>query len=142
MQEKNTLFFYIFMFLAILMFVFWIILKKWDQHFYKNCIQQTKGAVIRYAWFNYIGLRLPVVSYTVNEQTYFRTFKYAWIANETSKEFPDKKYPRGTELDVYYDPKKPARSYVAPFIKDPTTKFIFLMGILFIVVALIGLLIL
>ena len=47
--------------------------------------------------------------------------------------------PVGTELDVFYNPQNPDKSYVMRFVKNPAVKVLFFIGLLFIVLAFIGL---
>jgi len=48
----------------------------------------------------------------------------------------------GTELDVFYNPQNPNKSYVMRFAKNPAVKVLFFIGLFFIILAFIGLLIL
>ena len=48
-------------------------------------------------------------------------------------------FPIGTELDVFYNPQNPDKSYVMRFVKNPAIKVLFFIGLLFIVLAFIGL---
>ena len=48
-------------------------------------------------------------------------------------------FPVGTELDVFYNPQNPNKSYVMRFVKSPAIKVLFYTGLLFIVLAFIGL---
>ena len=48
-------------------------------------------------------------------------------------------FPIGTELDVFYSPQNPNKSYVMRFVKNPAEKVLFCVGLLFIVLAFIGL---
>ncbi len=48
-------------------------------------------------------------------------------------------FPVGTELDVFYNPQNPDKSYVMRFVKNPAIKVLFFIGLLFIVLAFIGL---
>ena len=48
-------------------------------------------------------------------------------------------FPVGTELDVFYNPQNPDKSYVMRFVKNPAVKVLFFIGLLFIVLAFIGL---
>ena len=48
-------------------------------------------------------------------------------------------FPVGTELDVFYNPHNPNKSYVMRFVKSPAVKVLLFTGLLFIILAFIGL---
>ena len=159
-------FFVIFLLTGLILLVLSLIFKKKDKKMVKQCTLTTKGKVIKYTLWNNNGVHFPIVEYIVNDTKYNQRLKYGWVVNKSSsfnriktevendvKEGnlvinsnvhistnPLKEhFPVGTELDVFYNPQNPDKSYVMRFVKNPAVKVLFFIGLLFIVLAFIGL---
>lgn len=105
----------------------------------KNCISMANRTVTRYTLWNSNGLRFPIVEYYVDGIKYKNRLKYkATIVSinrklenpEVKGNILDKtlrvrynsgiyrynvledKFPIGSEMTVYYNPKNPKKSYV------------------------------
>ena len=112
------------------------------------------------------GVYFPIVEYIVNNVKYNQRLKYGWIINKSSSFNKVKSevendvkndnlvirsnthistnalkehFPVGTELDVFYNPHNPNKSYVMRFVKSPAVKVLLFTGLLFIILAFIGL---
>lgn len=132
----------------------------------EQCSLTTKGKVIKYTLWNNNGVHFPIVEYIVNGTKYNQRLKYGWIVNKSSSfnkiktkvenDVQEKNliinsnihistnilkehFPIGTELDVFYSPQNPNKSYVMRFVKNPAEKVLFCVGLLFIFLAFIGL---
>ena len=152
--------------LGLIFLIFSIIFKNKDKKMVEQCNQKTKGKVIKYTLLDHNGVNLPIVEYIVNNVKYNQKLKYGWIINKSSSFNKVKTkvennvkeenlvvnsnahiytnalkehFPVGTELDVFYNPKNPNKSYVMRFVKSPMVKVSFFIGILFIILAFIGL---
>ena len=162
-------FFVIFMLIGLILLILSLIFKSKDKKMVEQCSLTTKGKVIKYTLWNNNGVHFPIVEYIVNNTKYNQRLKYGWIVNKSSsfnriktevendvKEGnlvinsnvhistnPLKEhFPVGTELDVFYNPQNPNKSYVMRFVKNPAVKVLFFIGLFFIILAFIGLLIL
>ena len=159
-------FFVIFLLTGLILLVLSLIFKKKDKKMVKQCTLTTKGKVIKYTLWNNNGVHFPIVEYIVNEIKYNQRLKYGWIVNKSSSFNKIKTevendvkegnlvinsnahistnalkehFPVGTELDVFYNPQNPDKSYVMRFVKNPAVKVLFFIGLSFIVLAFIGL---
>ena len=159
-------FFVIFMLIGLILLILSLIFKSKDKKMVEQCSLTTKGKVIKYTLWNNNGVHFPIVEYIVNGTKYNQRLKYGWIINKSSS-FNKVKYevendvkegnlvinsnahistdalkehfPVGTELDVFYNPQNPDKSYVMRFVKNPAVKVLFFIGLSFIVLAFIGL---
>lgn len=165
-MKINLLFFAIFISVALILLILSLIFKNKDKKMIEQCTLTTKGKVIKYTLWNNNGVHFPIVEYIVNDTKYNQRLKYGWVVNKSSsfnriktevendvKEGnlvinsnvhistnPLKEhFPVGTELDVFYNPQNPDKSYVMRFVKNPAVKVLFFIGLLFIVLAFIGL---
>ena len=161
-MKINLLFFAIFISVALILLILSLIFKNKDTKMVKQCNQTTKGKVIKYTLWNNNGAYFPIVEYIVNNVKYNQRLKYGWIINKSSsfnkvksKVENDVKndnlvirsnthistnalkehFPVGTELDVFYNPHNPNKSYVMRFVKSPAVKVLFFTGLLFIILA-------
>ena len=159
-------FFAIFLLTGLILLVLSLIFKKKDKKMVKQCTLTTKGKVIKYTLWNNNGVHFPIVEYIVNDIKYNQRLKYGWIVNKSSSFNKIKTevendvkgenlvinsnthiytnalkehFPIGTELDVFYNPQNPNKSYVMRFVENPAVKVLFLIGLLFIDLAFIGL---
>lgn len=159
-------FFVIFMLIGLIMLILSLIFKSNDKKMFEQCILTTKGKVIKYTLWNNNGVHFPIVEYIVNGTKYNQRLKYGWIVNKSSSfnkiktkvendvqeenliinsnihistNVLKEHFPIGTELDVFYSPQNPNKSYVMRFIKNPAEKVLFCVGLLFIFLAFIGL---
>ena len=162
-------FFAIFILIGLIFLILSLIFKKKDKKTVKQCTLTTKGKVIKYTLWNNNGVHFPIVEYIVNDTKYNQRLKYGWIVNKSSSFNKIKTevendvkegnlvinsnahistnalkehFPVGTELDVFYNPQNPDKSYVMRFVKNPAVKVLFFIGLFFIILAFIGLLIL
>ena len=168
-MKINLLFFIIFASVGLLLLILSLIFKSNDKKLVKQCRQITKGRVIKYTLSGNNGVHFPIVEYNVDNAKYTQRLKYGWIVNKSSS-FNDintkaegnvnddnlviksnthisgnalKEYfPVGTELEVFYNPQNPKKSFVMRFVKNPAVKVLFFTGLLFIVIAFIGLILL
>lgn len=165
----KIIFFVVFLLIGLIPLILSLILKNKDKKMIDQCILKTKGKVIKYALWNNNGVHFPIVEYIVNNNKYNQRLKYGWIINKSSSfngiktevendilgknliinsntymstNVLKEHFPLGTELDVFYNPENPAKSYVSRFVKNPAIKVLFLIGLFFIVLAFIGLIIL
>lgn len=159
-------FFVIFMLIGLILLILSLIFKSKDKKMVEQCSLTTKGKVIEYTLWNNNGVHFPIVEYIVNGTKYNQRLKYGWIVNKASSfnkiktkvenDVQEKNliinsnihistnvlkehFPIGTELDVFYSPQNPNKSYVMRFVKNPAEKVLFCVGLLFIVLAFIGL---
>lgn len=159
-------FFVIFMLIGLILLILSLIFKSKDKKMVEQCSLTTKGKVIKYTLWNNNGVHFPIVEYIVNGTKYNQRLKYGWIVNKSSSfnkiktkvenDVQEKNliinsnihistnvlkehFPIGTELDVFYSPQNPNKSYVMRFVKNPAEKVLFCVGLLFIVLAFIGL---
>ena len=162
----NLLFFIIFVAVGLVLMFLSLIFKSRDNKMIKQCNQKVKGKVIKYTLWNNSDVHFPIVEYIVNNNKYIQRLKYGWvIIKESSFKKVDaevennvnsdnlvisknshittnalkEQFPIGTELDVYYNPQNPKKSYVMRYVKSPTVKVIFFTGMLFILLSFIGL---
>lgn len=140
-------------------FMIGLLIFRADRKMLTGCTQVVKGKVVRFTFWENNGVHFPVVEYVVNNITYKQTLKYGMVLRlsspahsfETTVENDVmgnnliiransgiysnplvKCFPEGSELDVYYDPQKPKRSYVMRFRKNPG-RWVFLLCGLFII---------
>jgi len=166
-MKVNMLFFIIFILLGLVMVFLSLLLNIHSNNKVKKCINVIKGEVIKYTLWNNNGVYFPIIQYIVNGVKYTQRLKYGWIVTKSSsfnKIKPEvkndvnsenlvlsknshistnaleKSFPIGTQLDVYYNPKNPKESYVMRFVKSPCIIVFLIVGIFFIILALIGLL--
>ena len=157
-------FFVIFMLIGLILLILSLIFKSKDKKMVEQCSLTTKG--IEYTLWNNNGVHFPIVEYIVNGTKYNQRLKYGWIVNKLSSfnkiktkvenDVQEKNliinsnihistnvlkehFPIGTELDVFYSPQNPNKSYVMRFVKNPAEKVLFCVGLLFIFLAFIGL---
>ena len=162
----NMIFFVVFLLIGLVLLILSLVFKNKDKKMVEKCTLSTKGKVIKYTLWNNNGIHFPIVEYVVKNTKYNQRLKYGWIINKSSsfnriktevendvKEGnlvinsnvhistnPLKEhFPVGTELDVFYNPQNPDKSYVMRFVKNPAVKVLFFIGLLFIVLAFIGL---
>ena len=159
-------FFAIFASMGLILLIVSIILKNKDKKMTGQCTMTTKGWVIKYTLWNNNGVHFPIVEYIANDTKYNQRLKYGWVVKKSSsfnkirtevendvkdgnlviksnahistnalKEY----FPVGTELDVFYNPQNPGKSYVMRYVKNPAVKVLFIIGLAFVVLAFIGL---
>lgn len=165
----NMIFFAVFLLIGLVLLILSLVFKNKDKKIFGKCTLSTKGKVIKYTLWNNNGIHFPIVEYVVKDTKYNQRLKYGWIINKSSsfngvktKVVNDilgenlvinsnayistnvlkEHFPIGTELDVFYNPENPAKSYVARFVKNPAIKVLFFIGLFFIALAFIGLIIL
>lgn len=165
----NMIFFAVFLLIGLILLILSLILKNKDKRMIEKCTLSTKGKVIKYTLWSNNGIHFPIVEYVINDIKYNQSLKYGWIINKSSSfngvktevendilgenlvinsntyistNVLKEHFPVGTELDVFYNPENPAKSYVARFVKNPAIKVLFLLGLFFIALAFIGLIIL
>lgn len=165
-MKINLLFFIIFISVGLIFLILSIIFRNKDKKMVEQCNQKTKGKVIKYTLWNNNGVHFPIVEYIVNNAKYNQKLKYGWIINKSSSfnkvktkvennvkeenlvmnsnthiytNVLEEHFPVGTELDVFYNPQNPHKSYVMRFVKNPIVKVLFFTGLLFIILAFIGL---
>ena len=123
-----------------------------------NCTAMIKGKVIKY---NFREPPTPVVQYAVNGATYKKSLFYSVVITKSNSkkpvvsQFDDANdtvlrinenslasytslrdmFPIGSEMNVYYDPNDPKRSYVLRYAKSPLAFLFLMMGILFLLMA-------
>ena len=159
-------FFAIFILIGLILLILSLIFKNKDKKMVEQCTLTTKGKVIKYTLWNNNGVHFPIVEYIVNDTKYNQRLKYGWIVNKSSSfnkiktevendvkegnlvinsnahistDALKEHFPVGTELDVFYNPQNPDKSYVMRFVKNPAVKVLFFIGLSFIVLAFIGL---
>ena len=159
-------FFAIFILIGLIFLILSLIFKNKDKKMVEQCTLTTKGKVIKYTLWNNNGVYFPIVEYIVNNVKYNQRLKYGWIINKSSSFNKVKSevendvkndnlvirsnthistnalkehFPVGTELDVFYNPHNPNKSYVMRFVKSPAVKVLLFTGLLFIILAFIGL---
>lgn len=159
-------FFVIFILIGLILLILSLIFKCKDKKMVEQCTLTTKGKVVKYTLWNNNGVHFPIIEYIVNDTKYNQRLKYGWIVNKSSsfnriktevendvkeenliinsnvhistnalKEY----FPVGTELNVFYNPQNPNKSYVMRFVKNPSVKVLFFIGLSFIFLAVIGL---
>ena len=165
-MKSNLCLFIICISIALILLILSIILKYKDKKMLKQCIQKTKGKVIGYTLWNNNGLHFPIIEYIVNNTKYKQRLKYGWIINKSSSfnkvktkvennlkednlvissnsniytNALEEHFPIGAELDVFYNPQNPKKSYVMRFVKSSTVNILFFTGLLFIILAFSGL---
>lgn len=165
----NMIFFAVFLLIGLILLILSLIFKNKDKRMFEKCTLSTKGKVIKYTLWSNNGIHFPIVEYVINDIKYNQSLKYGWIINKSSSfngvktevendilgenlvinsntyistNVLKEHFPVGTELDVFYNPENPAKSYVARFVKNPAIKVLFLLGLFFIALAFIGLIIL
>ncbi len=159
-------FFVIFMVMGLILLILSLIFRSKDKEMIKQCTLTTKGKVIKYTLWNNNGIHFPIVEYLVNETKYNQRLKYGLIINKSSSfnriktevendikeqnlvinsntyiytNALKEHFPIGTELDVFYNPQNPNKSYVMRFVENPAVKVLFFVGLLFIILSFIGL---
>ena len=165
----NMIFFAVFLLIGLILLILSLILKNKDKRMIEKCTLSTKGKVIKYTLWSNNGIHFPIVEYVINDIKYNQSLKYGWIINKSSSfngvktevendilgenlvinsntyistNVLKEHFPVGTELDVFYNPQNPDKSYVMRFVKNPAIKVLFLLGLFFIALAFIGLIIL
>ncbi|WP_426348498.1 DUF3592 domain-containing protein [Alloiococcus sp. CFN-8] len=165
-MKINLLFFIIFFVVGLILLLISLIFKYKDSTTIKSCNKAVKGKVVKYTTWNNNGVSFPIVEYVVNNVSYTQRLKYGWIYSKSSSlknvntdinnNVEDTnlrisrnahiatnplmdKFPIGSELDVYYNPENPKKSYVLRFVKSPMIKILLLTAVIFIIVAFIGL---
>lgn len=166
LNNVNLLFFIIFISLGLIFVLLALILKNRDKKIIKQCNQIVKGKVVKYTLWNNNDVHFPIVEYIVDNNKYKKILKYGWvITKESSLKKIDAEvendvksdnlvisknshittnalkehFQIGTELDVYYNPQNPKKSYVMRFVKSPMVKVFFFTGLLFITLSVVGL---
>ena len=159
-------FFIIFASAGLIMLILSLIFRNKDKKMVEQCTVMTKGRVIKYTLWNNNGVHFPIIEYVVNGTEYNQRLKYGWVVKKSSSfnkintevenDVKDRNlviksnayiatnalkehFPIGTELDVFYNPRNPAKSYVMRFVKNPAAKVLFFIGLAFVVLAFIGL---
>ena len=155
-------FFVIFMLIGLILLILSLIFKSKDKKMVEQCSLTTKGKVIKYTLWNNNGVHFPIVEYIVNGTKYNQRLKYGWIVNKASSfnkiktkvenDVQEKNLIINSNIhistnvlkehfpiDVFYSPQNPNKSYVMRFVKNPAEKVLFCVGLLFIVLAFIGL---
>lgn len=154
------------MVMGLILLILSLIFKSKDKEMIKQCTLTTKGKVIKYTLWNNNGIHFPIVEYIVNETKYNQRLKYGLIINKSSSfnriktevendvkeqnlvinsntyiytNALKEHFPIGTELDVFYNPQNPNKSYVMRFVENPAVKVLFFVGLLFIILSFIGL---
>lgn len=159
-------FFAIFASMGLILLIVSLILKNKDKKMTGQCTMMTKGWVIKYTLWNNSGVHFPIVEYIVNDTKYNQRLKYGWVVKKSSSfnkirtevenDVKDgnlviksnahistnalkEHFPVGTELDVFYNPQNPGKSYVMRYVKNPAVKVLFITGLAFVILAFIGL---
>ena len=159
-------FFAIFASMGLILLIVSLILKNKDKKMTGQCTMMTKGWVIKYTLWNNNGVHFPIVEYIVNDTKYNQRLKYGWVVKKSSSfnkirtevenDVKDgnlviksnahistnalkEHFPVGTELDVFYNPQNPGKSYVMRYVKNPAVKVLFIIGLAFVILAFIGL---
>ena len=159
-------FFAIFASMGLILLIVSLILKNKDKKMAEQCTMMTKGWVIKYTLWNNNGVHFPIVEYVVNDTKYNQRLKYGWVVKKSSSfnkirtevenDVKDgnlviksnahistnalkEHFPVGTELDVFYNPQNPGKSYVMRYVKNPAVKVLFIIGLAFVILAFIGL---
>ena len=159
-------FFAIFASMGLILLIVSLILKNKDKKLTGQCTMTTKGWVIKYTLWNNNGVHFPIVEYIVNDTKYNQRLKYGWVVKKSSSfnkirtevenDVKDgnlviksnahistnalkEHFPVGTELDVFYNPQNPGKSYVMRYVKNPAIKVLFITGLAFVILAFIGL---
>lgn len=159
-------FFAIFASMGLILLIVSIILKNKDKKMTRQCTMTTKWWVIKYTLWNNNGVHFPIVKYIVNDTEYNQRLKYGWVVKKSSSfnkirtevenDVKDgnlviksnanistnalkEHFPVGTELDVFYNPQNPGKSYVMRYVKNPAVKVLFIIGLAFVILAFIGL---
>lgn len=159
-------FFAIFASMGLILLIVSLILKNKDKKMTGQCTMTTKGWVIKYTLWNNNGVHFPIVEYIVNDTKYNQRLKYGWVVKKSSSfnkirtevenDVKDgnlviksnahistnvlkEHFPVGTELDVFYNPQNPGKSYVMRYVKNPAVKVLFIIGLAFVILAFIGL---
>ena len=159
-------FFAIFILIGLILVILSLIFKNKDKKMVKQCTLTTKGKVIKYTLWNNNGVHFPIIEYIVNDTKYNQRLKYGWVVNKSSSfnriktevendvkeenliinsnvhistNALKEHFPVGTELDVFYNPQNPGKSYVMRYVKNPAVKVLFIIGLAFVVLAFIGL---
>ena len=154
------------MVMGLILLILSLIFRSKDKEMIKQCTLTTKGKVIKYTLWNNNGIHFPIVEYLVNETKYNQRLKYGLIINKSSSfnriktevendikeqnlvinsntyiytNALKEHFPIGTELDVFYNPQNPNKSYVMRFVENPAVKVLFFVGLLFIILSFIGL---
>lgn len=165
-MQVNLLFFIIFVAVGLILMFLSLLFKSRDNKIIKQCNQKVKGKVIKYTLWNNSDVHFPIVEYIVDNNKYKQTLKYGWVITKESSfkkvnaevendvksdnlvisknshittNVLKEHFPIGTELDVYYNPQKPKKSYVMRFVKSPMVKVFFFTGMLFIILSFVGL---
>ena len=165
-MEINFLFFIIFFAIGLVFLLISLIFKYKSSNTIKKCNQVVKGKVIKYTLWGNNGVYFPIVEYLVNNISYTQRLKYGWIVSKSSSFNNVKsevnnnvedanlnisknahlstnvlkdKFPIGTEVDVYYNPEAPKESYVLRFVKSPLIIIFLGTGLMFIILAFLGL---
>lgn len=165
-MKVNLLFFIIFASLGLIFLILSLIFRNKDKKMLEQCNQTIKGKVIKYTLWNNEGVHFPIVEYIVDNAKYEQRLKYGWIISKSSSFNKVKaevendvksdnlvvrsnmhistnplqeQFPVGTEVDVYYNPQSPKKSYVMRFVKNPARKAFFIAGLSFIILAFVGL---
>lgn len=165
-MKVNLLFFIIFVSAGLILLILSLIFRSRDKKMFKQCYQTIKGKVIKYTLWNNNGVYFPIVEYIVNNVKYNQRLKYGWIINKSSSfnkvnsevendaendnliirsnshistNALKEHFPVGTELDVYYNPQNPKKSYVMRFVKNPAITVFLITGLAFVVLSFAGL---
>ena len=168
-MKVNLLFFITFISMGLIFLFLSLIFNIKDKKIVKQCTNTTKGKVIKYTLWNNNGVYFPIVEYIVNNVKYTQRLKYGYIIKKSSSfnkintkiendiendnliitnnthistNALEKHFPVGSELDVYYNPEKPKKSYVMRFVKNPAIKVFLFTGLLFIALSFVGLMLL
>lgn len=165
-MQVNILFFIIFFSSGFILLFLSIIFKLFDKKMIDKCKNKVKGKVVKFTLWSNNGVSFPIVEYFVDGIKYTQRLKYGWIITKSSSfKKPEmkivnnvtdknlkleknshfsinplkKQFPIGTELDVYYDPGKPKRSFVMRYVNNPCIVVFLAVSIVFVLVSFIGL---
>lgn len=88
------------------------------------CTARTIGKVIKYVYPGNQSVA-PLAEYIVDGKKYKESLKYRYVVHagrkqaslsniviKNYKKFASERWPIGSDIDVFYDPEKPSRSYV------------------------------
>lgn len=131
--------------------------QKRERRKQTQCTKKTTGIVIGYSSMGNKGVYYPKVHFYVNGEEYTGVLNYSsvWIRSgpriKESEVVSDKFattlrvrrnsfistnplakiFPKGTELDVYYDPENPKQNYVHRFASNYVDRIFYIVGLVF-----------
>lgn len=150
---------------ALLLFIIAFFIKMNEISMRKKCNAIVKGKVIKYTLLGNEGVYFPIVLYEVDGVLYRNRLKYGAVISKSSSLYDieskiennvldnnivvrknshissnvlEKYFPIGKEVDVYYYPLNPKKSYVIRLAKSVIPKIYLILGFVLIVVGFLG----